>query len=278
MPKFLTKEQVERFGEDGYLAPIRVLSEDEAAHYLQCLEAFEAKYPDDIPKLDLKAHLICPWVNEIAHHSTILDIFEDLIGPDLLFSNATFRTKEVGSETFADWHQDAYYLRISPKLDVASLALTRHSVESGCLRVIPGTHRRPLLPHVTREDDAHNMLQRRQHITDGIDEAEAVDVLLEPGEISIHTDRLAHSSKPNRARYRRVSMTLDYLPTHGYQTSGRRDSAMLVRGVDTYHHLDVDPSPGREMAPEALAAWQRAVDVQTETIYEGATMTPQVYR
>ena len=49
MPKFLTNEQVERFGEDGYLAPIRVLSEDEAAHYLQCLEAFEAKYPDDIP-------------------------------------------------------------------------------------------------------------------------------------------------------------------------------------------------------------------------------------
>ena len=202
MPKVLTTEQVERFVEDGYLAPIRALSEDEAAHYLRCLEAFEAKYPHDIPKLDLKAHLICPWVNEIAHHRRILDIFEDLIGPNLLFSNATFRIKEANSETFAEWHQDAYYLHISPKLDVASLALTRCTVESGCLRVIPGTHKRPLLPHVTREEDEHNMLQRRQHITAGIDESQAVDVLLEPGEISIHTDRLAHSSKPNRASYR----------------------------------------------------------------------------
>ena len=278
MPKFLTEEQIERFFEDGYLAPIRVLSEDEAAYYLRCLEAFEAKYPDDVPKLDLKAHLICPWVNEIAHQPAILDIFEDLIGPDLLFSNATFRIKEADSETFAGWHQDAYYLRISPNLDVASLALTRHTVESGCLRVVPGTHKQPLMPHVTCEEDRYNMLQRRQHITAGIDESEAVDVLLEPGEISIHTDRLAHSSKPNRASYRRVSMTLDYLPTHGFQASGCRDSAMLVRGVDRYRHFDVDPDPAREMAPEALAAWRRAVEVQTATIYEGTKMPPHVFR
>src|SRR5260370_562943 len=84
MPKHLLPAQIEGFERDGFVAPVRVISAERALHYRRCLEAFEAAYPDQRLKLDQKAHVICPWVDEMIREPAILDTTEDLIGPDIL--------------------------------------------------------------------------------------------------------------------------------------------------------------------------------------------------
>ena len=84
MPKVLTKPQIEHFHSQGFLSPIPVLSAEEVARYRGCLEDFERKYPNDTKKLKSKSHLLCPWVEEIARNSNVLDVYEDLIGPNIL--------------------------------------------------------------------------------------------------------------------------------------------------------------------------------------------------
>jgi non-heme Fe2+,alpha-ketoglutarate-dependent halogenase len=48
MPKHLSRQQVEQYHEQGFLAPVDVLSEDEAGNYLRRLQAVEAAYPDEL--------------------------------------------------------------------------------------------------------------------------------------------------------------------------------------------------------------------------------------
>ena len=48
MPKFLCQTQLDRFREEGFLAPIDVMSEDEAISYRKKLEAAEQQYPEEL--------------------------------------------------------------------------------------------------------------------------------------------------------------------------------------------------------------------------------------
>ena len=75
MPKTLSTEAVEHFHNHGYFSPVPVLSPDEVAHFRGCLENFEAKYPSDVKKLKSKSHLLCPWVEDIARHPRILNVY-----------------------------------------------------------------------------------------------------------------------------------------------------------------------------------------------------------
>jgi non-haem Fe2+, alpha-ketoglutarate-dependent halogenase len=65
-----------------------------------------------------------------------------------------------------------------------------------------------------------------------VDEARGVDVVLHPGEMSLHHVRMFHGSPPNRFADRRIGYAIRYIPTRIKQVAGARDSATLVRGVD----------------------------------------------
>ena len=278
MLKRLTSEQVEQFHRDGFLAPVRVLTEEQTAHYRGRLESFETQYPEHVAKLDMKAYLLCPWVNELVRLPSILDVIEDLIGPNILCMSSNFRLKKSDGRSHAGWHQDGKYIRLEPDLSLIFVAFTEHTVENGCLRFIPGSHRWGYLNHSETDPDPDSILDRQQHITDAFDESKAVNVRLKPGEMSIHQPGMVHGSKPNRSDHRRIAWIADYLPTHGRLPAGHRQAAMLVRGVDEHHHFEVDPVPSEEASPEALAAWERSVGLTAATIYEGSDVKPLAFR
>src|SRR5471030_2523542 len=104
MPKILLPAQVEAFERDGFVAPVRVMSAQRALYYRQSLEDFEAAYPDQRIKLDQKAHMICPWVDEMIREPAILDATEDLIGANILCWGTSLRAKAADGRTFAGWH------------------------------------------------------------------------------------------------------------------------------------------------------------------------------
>lgn len=273
MPKRLTDDQVRRYRSDGFHFPVRVLSADEARTYRERLEAQERALGGPLSgNMRHKVHLLFTWANELARHPKILDAVEDIIGPDILCWSTTFFTKEARSTAFVSWHQDATYWGLSTSdVITAWVAFADAPVESGAMKFWPGSHLRSQLEH--RDTFAEdNLLSRGQEIAVEVPDGEGVDVALEAGEMSLHHVLLAHGSGPNTTADRRIGYAIRYIPPHVRQLKVR-DSAMLVRGRDTYGHFDHEPAPQRDLDDDAITAHRDAVERSAKALYAGTDRT-----
>ena len=270
MPKLLTNAAVAQFHDQGYCDPIQVLEADETAYFRSHLEAFERDHPDDVAKLKTKSHLLSPWIVEIARHPRLLDAYEDLIGPDILCYSMAFRNKNADGRTIAGWHQDTLYLPIEPILVIGALALSECGVEQGCLKVIPGSQKGPILPH-GEAADPDSILARGQFIEADFDESKAVDLALRPGEIGLFNSGIIHGSGVNIGDDRRLMVLVEMMPTHA-RSHRHREAAMLVRGTDTHGHHDLDRPAKADFGPEERSAWQAAMESRGKNIFSGSDL------
>jgi ectoine hydroxylase-related dioxygenase (phytanoyl-CoA dioxygenase family) len=147
------------------------------------------------------------------------------------------------------------------------LAFTPANLLNGCMKFMPGSHVEQLEHRDTFDKD--NLLSRGQEIAVKVDESRGVPAILKPGQASLHHVLLAHGSAPNRSGDRRIGFAIRYIPTHVRQAVGTRDSATLVRGVDTWHHFEYEPRPAADCTPEALAAHAAIVGRQVQVLYRG---------
>jgi ectoine hydroxylase-related dioxygenase (phytanoyl-CoA dioxygenase family) len=120
--------------------------------------------------------------------------------------------------------------------------------------------------------DKDNLLSRGQEIAVDVDKSKAVGLTLQPGEMSLHHIKLVHGSDANRSNDRRIGLAVRYIPTYVRQTKVR-DSAVLVRGTDKYHHFDPEPRPKADLDEAALAAHADAMGRQVKALYEGTERT-----
>ena len=271
MLKVLSEAAVAQYRCDGYYSPIPILEAEVAVSARHSLEASEAVHGRlMVGSFRVKSHLLFPWVDALMRHERLLDVIEDLIGPDILCWNTIFWIKEAQSPSFVSWHQDLNYWGLdADDLVTAWLALSPASLESGCMRVMPGSHAAEMLPH---RDTYHadNMLTRGQEVAVEVDEAETVAMPLAPGELSVHNGRIAHASGPNVTDDRRIGLSLHYIPTRARQQVGGWDSAALVRGEDRYGHFAPTPVPAEDMDPVAVAFHEKAVAALRDILFEGA--------
>src|SRR3982750_11047 len=193
MSTTLSRAQVETYREQGILHPLPAVSEDEAAALHRRYQAQAAFIKG---RHNQKPHLLFTWLDALVRDPRIVDAVESLLGPDLFCWGAQFFAKPAGDAAYVSWHQDATYWGLSsPDVATAWVALTPSTPESGCMRVVPGTHRSQV-PHEDRFDDA-NLLSRGQEVAVEVDPASVVDVVLQPGEMSLHHVLLFHGSEPN---------------------------------------------------------------------------------
>ena len=136
------------------------------------------------------------------------------------------------------------------------------------MRVVPGTQQKQFAHKDTFAES--NLLSRGQEIQIDVNENHAVDVILAPGEMSLHHVLIVHGSAPNRAAHRRVGFAIRYVSADVYQTSGVRESATLVRGADRFNHFDHELAPEADMHPDAVARHQAIVERQLKVLYAGA--------
>ena len=222
----LTEEQIRRYQSDGYVTPNFRLDDDVLAEIRRRHDRLLAKHPEFAD--------YCPAVLafdagflDIARIPAILDMVEQLIGPDFALWNSSFFAKpaRVGSKT--PWHQDGEYWPIRPLATCSVwIAVDAATPENGCLRVIPGSHRRRQLgKHDFNGADGLSLpLEIR---ADEYDESAAKDIVLDTGQVSLHDIFLIHGSEPNRSPKPRRGMTLRYMPTTSVY---RRDLADGRRG------------------------------------------------
>jgi non-haem Fe2+, alpha-ketoglutarate-dependent halogenase len=167
------------------------------------------------------------------------------------------------------WHQDLTYWHIEPDEAITAwIALSPVTRASGAMRMVPGTHRREVVPHTdTWKQGA--MLSRGQEIAVEVDESQAIDVELAPGQVSLHHHKIFHASPANTADDRRIALAVRYIPTHVRQVAISDDSAALVRGVDTFGHFRPERRPVRDWDPEGVDLQLAAADAQRRILYTG---------
>ena len=260
MGKKLTDQQIARCRRDGFAFPVDVFSPDVAARYLECLESFERNHGQEFGKgHNFKPHLLFTWVDEIVHDPAVLDAVEDLIGPDIRLFHLSVWPKHARDPAFVSWHQDATYFGLEPPVQVTAwVALTDAPIESGCMEVLPGSHRLGQLHH--RQSDApHNLLSRGQTVTAQLDRGRTEFMPVKAGQMSLHHTHLVHRSGPNRSDRRRVGLGIGYIPASARCRCTTRLSAMLVRGTDLWGHFDDEPRPQADYGAVERAFHTQAV-------------------
>jgi hypothetical protein len=260
MPGIMTGDA---FGQDtfqaqGFLSPIRVMSEADAAELAHKIAGIYEQYGAAAKDyLGGNAHFIFPALFDLVCNSLILDQVEKILGPDILCWSASFFSKPAQDPSFVSWHQDLTYWGLAPAdIVTAWVAMTPSTRESGCMRVVPGSHSEGQIGH-SDTFAAKNLLSRGQELDVAVDDGQAVDLVLEPGEMSLHDVLIVHGSEANGSDQPRHGFAIRYIPTYCEQIGGRT-TALLVRGEDTYNHFDPVPRPRADMHPDAVAFREKA--------------------
>ncbi len=265
----LSVAQMDHYREHGWVAPIDVMSEEEAGELLRLLEEAEANHPDELHAENRNnAHLAFPFLAELALDDRIVDAAESLVGPDISLWSTVLFIKEPSSSGFVSWHQDAFYMGLeSHNMVTAWIALSPSTRASGCVSVIPGTQTSRVAHQDTFGED--NILTRGQTVPN-VDEDTAIDLVLRPGQMSFHHPWLVHGSQPNRTSRRRVGIALQsYLGSDVRPIRGEHH-VLPVRGAQPDEAFVSVSAPAAEVDAAGRATRAAANAALAGVLYDGA--------
>ena len=227
----------------------------DATDYLHQLEASERLQGADLVKGNrFKPLLIFKWADELVRHPVILEAVEDLIGPNIRVLLTTVFPKPPHDGTYVGWDQGGTYFALDPDdLQVAVwMALSDASIKAGGIEIIVGSHRKGQLHHDERPQEKH-LLSLGQTIAAEHQAGATEFMLLAAGQTSLHHTHSIHRSGPNTEDYRRVGVTLTYVPAHVRVRGGVRPTGALVCGEDPWGNFEDEPRPFVEYGEQKRA-------------------------
>ena len=254
MTALLEPAEIEAYRRDGYLVPRYHLPDADLAGLQKLMGQLVADNPALVDKPIISPHLPGSGVQglkaadgwmDIATHPGVIDIAEQLIGPDIILwgSSVFYKRAEAGPETA--WHRDAQaWPMIKPQATTSVwIAATDSDRSNGCLRVIPGSHR---ARRVGEHGFAHptGSIVARSIAPEEFDETTAVDIELQAGQMVIFDIFTIHGGGPNRGAQPRGGYALRLMPgTSHYDHDGAENRAapgyshdtrplLLLRGAD----------------------------------------------
>jgi non-haem Fe2+, alpha-ketoglutarate-dependent halogenase len=249
----LSQEQLEGYRRDGFLFPIDVFSVAEVNSFRNAFESLLESSRHCSPKRFDRLHLFFDWAHQVVTHSTLLDVVEGILGDDILVYGTLVLSKQPHDERYVSWHQDSFYsgLHLTPSTS-AWIALTPSHQGNGCMRVVPGSHKLGALDHDNVSGDPHLLNRRGERIKTEVDETEAVDVVLRPGQISLHESTIVHGSNANASDEPRIGFIVRFVTSRMTNPNTR---LLRVRGDGDCSHLDLASPPGAKDPQAALSSW-----------------------
>lgn len=221
----LTAAERETYGRDGWVVPGWRLPAPRVDALREALDRLIRDNPGVRPEKLVSAHIEGPRHDrnaegvrgsraflDLATDPELVELVTDAIGPDVILWGCQVFCKPGGDGLETPWHQDGHYWPIRPLANCTVwVALEESTVENGCLRVIPRSHAgQQLHPHL-HEDRTDLTLNQR--MADGtFDEANAVDLELQPGQMSLHDVYMIHGANPNRSPNRRAGVAVRFMP------------------------------------------------------------------
>jgi hypothetical protein len=223
MPR-LTTDDIARYRTEGWLVPRWQLPIEQVDAMRGALDELLRRNPGVRPEKLVSAHIERAGSDNgegvrgvadflaLARDPAIVDMVAELIGDDVILWGCHVFCKPAGDGYETPWHQDGHYWPIRPLATCTVwVALEPSTRANGCLRVVPGSHAaRTLHPHL-HEDRADLTLQQRL-AAGAFDEAQAVDIELQPGQMSLHDVYMVHGANANTSAQRRTGVALRYMP------------------------------------------------------------------
>jgi hypothetical protein len=246
----LSTEQVARYERDGALFPVPVLSPCEVSEFRAAFEEMDSCLGGRLSNAPL-THLYFRWAYALATHPAILDAVESLLGAYILVQGSLLLCKYPRDPARVLWHQDRKYSNQNGSPTTSAwIAISDSTTANGCLRVLPGSHRRGILPHT--ESDAEDNLLKYDRVA-GVDESRARDVVLKAGEMSLHQGDIVHGSEPNCSDTKRIGFVVRYVTPEFEETV---NPVIRARGRGACRHLTFLREPPRGGIAESVAPWE----------------------
>ncbi len=267
----LSDQQINFYNDKGYVAPIDVLSIQEANEIREEIELIEKKWPNALEGLGRNyVHMISPIFNKVCLNNKILDAVESLIGKNILICGTTLFIKNAKEKGFVSFHQDAKYIGLEPHNWVTAwIAVTDSNEENGCMRMWPGSHKGNLKDHEQKFDEG-NLLTRGQTIKN-VPIEETDPIVLKAGQMSLHHPTVIHGSGLNKSKDRRIGFVVQsYIGSDVDQVLGKI-YVQKARGEDTHKFHEYSNVPNDLMTKEDIKSWNKAKDELSKIFYNGAS-------
>tara|TARA_B100000965_G_scaffold402505_1_gene428597 strand:+ start:1093 stop:1920 length:828 start_codon:yes stop_codon:yes gene_type:complete len=266
----LSSEQINQYKEDGYIAPINVLSREEAEEIRVEIEIIEKKWPNELEGLGRNyIHLISPVFDKISHNSKILDAVEGIIGKNILICGTTLFIKNPDQKGFVSFHQDAKYIGLEPHNWVTAwIAVTDANEENGCMRMWKGSHKEDLRNH-NQKFDEYNLLTRGQTV-ENVPINETTPVVLKAGQLSLHHPKIVHGSGLNKSKDRRIGFVIQsYIGSNVEQVLGKM-YVQQARGDDKFKYHQHVQRASKLMENEGIKIRKKANEELSKIFYNGS--------
>jgi len=270
MPK-LSSNQLQEYNDNGYVAPIEVLTKDQAFEIRKEIENIEAKWPDELKGAGRNyVHMISPILDEVCHNSKMLDAVESIIGKNILICGTTLFIKNPYEKGFVSFHQDATYIGLEPHNWVTAwLAITDANEENGCMRMWSGSHKDNIKHHEQKYDEG-NLLTRGQTV-ENVPLDQTTPLVLKAGQMSLHHPTIVHGSGLNKTNDRRIGFVVQsYIGSNVNQVLGKM-YVQQARGDDTFNYHQHTKRPSSPMNSEDIEMRKKANDDLQRIFYPGST-------
>lgn len=224
----LSAQETAHYQTQGYVVPQFQMSPHRMADMVAALDDLIARNPGVRPEKLVSAHVEggnggrsansegvrgSRQFLELAMDPAVVELVSGVIGEDVILWGCHVFCKPAGDGFETPWHQDGHYWPIRPLATCTVwLALEPSTRANGCLRVIPGSHRSQRLFDHLHEDRTDLTLNQRL-APQTFDESTAVDLELQPGQMSLHDVYMIHGAAANTSTQRRTGVALRYMPS-----------------------------------------------------------------
>eukprot|EP00092_Neocalanus_flemingeri_P004387 GFUD01004719.1.p1 GENE.GFUD01004719.1~~GFUD01004719.1.p1 ORF type:complete len:327 (-),score=125.47 GFUD01004719.1:148-1128(-) len=283
---------VSSFAKHGFVFPVQIFSPDEITFYRSKYEEYVKRFGAGTGLARrvrgnriFRVHVVAPWAAQIVRHPRLVEAVQAVLKcSSLLVWSSDLTVKPPNSSECFGWHQDCAYADLGPehKLVTAWVALSGSSVDSGCVRLLAGSHKSGELRHRSELRSGERNLVLGQIVRDrdiprvvgeidtlaGEETREVISIedsrllpdsevvrevlcQLSPGQASLHGWRTVHSSQPNTSTSPRLGLAIRYMAAEvRQQNQVIRDRVSLVCGEYQGDWFEVEREPVKEYGKE----------------------------
>ncbi len=223
----LTRSERAFYDQNGYVLKRGLIPRDEISHIEREIADLHARMAGEIPdgvgisweefegghrpariRQLMHSEVVSAGLNRALRCDDMLDIIEDLIGPNISLYHSKLLMKAARDGTAIPWHQDyAYWKREDnrPLMVNCQLAIDGADDANGCIQFIPGSHTWGLQEHERAQTSFGVFLPGHYRRRD-----DAVAVAMAPGDGVFFSALTIHGSGPNRSNRDRRMNTFAY--------------------------------------------------------------------
>lgn len=208
----LLPEQLDEFRERGFVNAGQIFTDAELegiCREYDRLVTFEAQTlgndADGVFPYRAMLNFRSPTLKAFINHREMLELVEQLVGPDVRFWWDQGINKAPGSGSWIPWHQDnGYHPGGCPEFLTTWLALDESNLENGGLQVLPGSH---------KEGQRKHALESVHYYVPDVDGSGAVELKAKAGETLLFSTLLLHQTVGNHTKDRqRRAWVMQYGP------------------------------------------------------------------